>query len=211
MIRNVFAGGDGGVATTFGANAWAMYPRPDIDPIKEYKGPAQYGGKVTWRIGNNSMGALVSDGGDNALMRYLKSVGIADGDELAVAIIPRHWRLKAITYQVRLPTETSGVNIGDTAGTNTGITGAVDIIVRTPAAPQVGLATASDLTVAAAVSLASTTIGIKEINATTAPANALSNANRLLVLKFGTAPSVLGKVNFEVTLDIEPVMDIMQD
>lgn len=198
--HNIFHAGEGGVANAFGSNAWAMYPRPDIVCNKEYKGPGQYSGAVTRRIAGTAT-RYVSDGGLDPLIRYLRGATVVNGDELAMIVIPAHWRINSITAQVYNADEMSGVYEGGATGAATGATGVMSLLLRQPACTALGL-TAADQVLAATVNL-----NTSAYNSYTATA-ATSVGNRLIVAGLTTVPTDWTKVNFEVTVMMEKVRDI---
>ena len=216
MKVNIFDGGEGGVANAFGPNAWAMFPRPDIIPDKEYKGPGQYGGAVTRRITSGPAAGYVSDGGDDAVMRYLKSATFAVGDQLRMIIIPRHWQLESVTIQVYRARDVFGVHTGQvhplpqgTAPLNStlplttpaGTATTFAVVLETPA---FGAVTATELDLVTGLDASLELYRSVAVDA----ANQFSTVNRTLNVKIEALPSDITNWNFELTAMMRNVRDI---
>lgn len=196
--HNIFQGGEGGVDTAFGQNAWAIYPRPDISPTAEYKGPGQYSGAVSLRVSGKT-NKYASDGGASPLVRYLKTANVADGDDLAAIIVPAHWRLNSVTFQVYLADEASGVYEGGAAAAASGQTGTYSVfLVDSVAATTTPVITGAQ---GAALPLNATSYANVDVNT-------VATNNRVLVIRLPTAPTDWSKANFEITAMMEKVRDI---
>lgn len=201
--HNIFHGGEAGISTVTGPNAWGMYPRPDIVVNKTYKSGGQYSGNVTRRV-CGARNVYQSDGGEDPVIRYLKQTTFAADDELAMIIIPAHYRLRSLTVQVYAQGEQQGVFEGGQTGQPVSpaapANGVMNVILRQPASAALGLA-AADVAVVSGLVVNTTRYNVYD-------SNSVSVGNRLVVVTFPTAPTDWNAVDFEITALLENIRDI---
>ena len=190
-VHRLWFGGEPSATAAYGTNAWAMFPMRDIDPVKEYK-PATRDGAAA---GGQSRRFHPND---EAGRSYFRNFPLVVGDTLEVQIIPRHFKLEDVTFQVYNKPKGafpmySTIEDGDALpdATATGMVGAFSVSLETPA---------HGATPASSVALGNIDLAVRTYTAVTvAAADQTSTLNRKIVLTVTTVPTEPWLMNFETT------------